>query len=122
MKFLVDNSLSPRVARGLCELGHDAIHVRERGLIAANDEVIFSAAANEDRVLIAGDTDFGTLLALRSEQKPSVILLRRLGTRLPERQVILIAANLSELAISLEQGCIVVFEKARIRIRTLPIG
>ncbi len=32
MRFLVDNALSPEVARGLSDAGHSAIHVRDIGL------------------------------------------------------------------------------------------
>ncbi len=32
MRFLIDNALSPRIAEGLNEAGHDAIHVRDIGL------------------------------------------------------------------------------------------
>ena len=121
MRFLVDNALSPAVAEGLRQAGHDAAHVRDYGRAAEADEVIFDRAAQEDRILISADTDFGTILALRKTPKPSVILFRLSTHRHPDHQIQLLLANLTDFSVDLERGCIAVFEDTRIRLRPLPI-
>jgi hypothetical protein len=62
------------------------------------------------------------MLALRQETKPSLLLLRRVSQRRPEIQVALIAANLPSLQGSLERGCIVSFNRGRVRVRPSPIN
>ena len=122
MKFLVDNALSPQISEQLKERGHDSVHVRDLGLQAADDNVVIARAAAEDRILVSADTDFAALLALSQSKKPSIILFRRETGRTPARQLELLLANLSAVSEAAEEGSIIVFDEARIRIRRLPIG
>ena len=121
MKFLIDQALSPAVAIELNRVGHDAVHVRELGMQAASDQEIFDHAAQDDRVVVSADTDFGTLLAACKQTSPSVILFRHGSQHRPSDQADLLRANLPQLLTALNDGSIVVIEPHRIRIRALPL-
>ena len=121
MKFLVDNALSPVFADILSGAGHDAVHLRSIGKQAASDDVVFGLAYEQDRILISADTDFGTLLALRGQNKPSVILFRHCDEREPRKQCSLLLQNLDQLSADLQTGALIVIEPHRIRVRVLPL-
>jgi predicted nuclease of predicted toxin-antitoxin system len=119
---LIDNALSPQLADLLCQANHDAVHVRDYNMQDAPDGAIFDFAQEENRCLISADTDFGTLLALRQQTEPSVILLRRPSQRRPAEQAQLLLSNLPAISEAILQGSIISVEETRIRVRSLPIG
>ena len=118
MKFLIDQNRSPRLADQLRQAGHDALHTLDLGLERAEDDELLLLAANEQRVIVSGDTDFGALLALLRRRSPSVI---------SNCWIYLDAASLhhqehlDDLAEDLDQGAVVVVSDARIRVRRLPL-
>ena len=71
MKLLIDNALSPKVAMALRAVGHDAVHVGELGLGAAEDPVILERAAQDGRVLVFGRR--GLRLASRTPLAESAV-------------------------------------------------
>lgn len=106
MRLLLDENLSPALASFLTEADHDVVHVRDRGLASATDEVVLTLAADESRVLIT---------------EPSVVLIRRAVGRRAAEQASLLIDNLPVAKDDLEDGAVVVLGEKTIRIRRLPI-
>lgn len=122
MRFLVDNNLSPRLDSLLNGAGHDAVHLREIADPSCSNESVFELAAASDRVILAQDTDFGTILAGRAVLRPSVVLVRRNAKSTESVFEVVLTGNLSTIQADLDAGAIVVFDDARIRVRRLPLG
>jgi predicted nuclease of predicted toxin-antitoxin system len=104
VKLLIDNALSPQVAEMLRASAHDAVHVREYGMQQASDEEILDRAASESRVIVSADTDFGTILALRGEARPSVVLVRGATSRVARNVVERLIEECARVGSSLESG------------------
>ncbi|MFO7776993.1 MAG: DUF5615 family PIN-like protein [Nitriliruptoraceae bacterium] len=122
MRLLIDENLSPRVARMLREAGHDAAHVVEVGLGNTDDTVILDAATDGARAIVTADTDFGALLAARGTSTPSVVMLRSSDHLTPDEQARLVVAVLTRVGDELEGGAIASITPERIRLRSLPIA
>ena len=120
MRFLVDESLSQRVARLMRDAGQDAVHVGDLDLLGAPDLDVMAAAKKTGRSVVSADTDFGELLAIGRHPGPSVILLRR-APHLPQEQAELLLAALDGLEADLDAGAVIVLARGRARVRRLPI-
>ncbi|HWH30095.1 MAG TPA: DUF5615 family PIN-like protein [Mycobacteriales bacterium] len=121
MKLLVDENLSARVASTLRNAGHDAVHVTAIGLANTDDNVILRSAADTGRIIVTADADFGALLALRRDRRPSVLMLRSSDRLTPDEQADLILATLGRIANELDDGAVASVTPERIRLRPLPI-
>lgn len=64
LRLLLDEHFSPKIARGLRELGHDVIAVKERpDLIARSDRAHFASTRDQRRAIVTQDLgDFRPLL------------------------------------------------------------
>lgn len=88
---------------------------------SALDTQVLARAAQDERILVSADTDFGTLLASSKAPAPSVVLLRVGSGRRAEVLAGLLMANLPPLAADLAEGAMVVITDQRVRVRRLPI-
>jgi predicted nuclease of predicted toxin-antitoxin system len=76
MKFIIDEDVSPRVARYLCqEFCFDAIAVRDRGLLGATDREVLDYAFKEDRMLVTANIRDFEKLASVSELHAGIVLM-----------------------------------------------
>ena len=121
MRFLPDMNLPPAVAEWLQSKGHDAVHIREIGLGRLPDREVFARAAEEGRIVVTFDLDFGEIAGLAGATGATVLLLRlRLVHQDYFRQRL--QAAIVEAAEALEAGATVVVEDDRILIRRMPPG
>src|SRR5262245_61628591 len=121
MQFLADMGVSTRVAEWLRSQGHDVVHLRDRGLQRMPNGEIFQLAAQEQRIILTFDLDFGEIVAGSGGMIVSVVLFRLVNTR-TDRVIERLDAVLSQSSAELASGAIIVVEEARHRIRKLPIG
>ena len=119
-RFLVDMNLSPRIVTDLRQEGWDILRVSQVLPMDAEDSEILKFARQQNRVIITQDLDFSSLLALGGYEKPSLITFR---LSVPDPEII--TRKLLELLPHIEEGllegCAVVIDDRRVRVRHLPI-
>jgi predicted nuclease of predicted toxin-antitoxin system len=121
MNFLVDQPVSPLLAASLRARGHDALHVRERGMSAASDPELVALAIAEHRILITADLDYPRIVALSRNDRPGIILFRA-GNVSDTQMLDLLNRVLAEVAESVLPVSIVTVDEYSIRVARLPLG
>ncbi len=75
MKLLFDENLSPTLTRRLVDVFPDSIHVRDVGMKATDDPVVWDYAKDNDLMIVSKDADMHDL-SLVFGNPPKVIWLR----------------------------------------------
>ncbi|MEC4984305.1 MAG: DUF5615 family PIN-like protein [Oscillatoria sp. PMC 1068.18] len=104
MKFLIDEDLSPTVARFLCEeLFLDAVAVRDRGLLSATDYQVLEYALKEERIVITANVrDFERFARAFTVHAGIVFLLE--GDLLRHQQIAIVREAIEAIETLLETG------------------
>lgn len=84
MRFLIDQQLPPKLADWLRSRGHEAQHVRDLGLAASDDPVIWQRAMVIQAIVITKDEDYASR---RGRESGPTILWIRLGNTTNDRLV-----------------------------------
>jgi hypothetical protein len=78
MRFLIDEMFPPGLCQRLKKRGHDAVHVKDRGVDARPDTEVAIAAAREHRVLVTENVkDFAA--------ERDIVIVCVLKPRLPQQ-------------------------------------
>jgi len=117
MEFLADESCAGPVIQALREAGHDVIAIAEIAK-GAKDEEVLERAANEQRVLVTEDLDFGRLVFADKGRSAGVILLR-FSSRARRAKPATIVEAVAKLGSRL-QNAFTVAEPGRVRISGKP--
>lgn len=123
MKFLIDQPVSPMLARWLRSGeggGHDALHARERNLSTAPDTRLVALAMEESRILVTADLDFARIIALSGRDGPGLILFRA-GNVSDAQMLVLLQRVLLDVPHTELPRSVVVIDENSIRVASLPI-
>lgn len=120
MRWLLDQGLPRSAASLLNEASQDAIHVGDIGMAGASDPSILSHALDEGRVIVTLDADFHSLLALNGNARPTVIRIREEGLK-GDALAMIILHIVRQFERELEGGCVMSYQRGKIRYRKLPL-
>jgi predicted nuclease of predicted toxin-antitoxin system len=116
MRFLIDRCAGRRLADWLRSKGHDVVESRDRGP-DPGDRILLQWAAEEGRVLVTIDTDFGELVFVGGMPHCGLV---RLPDVIAETRIALMQQVLERHGEELQTGAIVTVRGGRIRISRPP--
>ena len=120
MKILVDMNLSPLWAGFLTGDGIEAVHWTVIGSPDAPDSEIMAYAKAYDFTVLTNDLDFGYILAITRDKKPSVIQLRT-GALGHNRIGAVVLSAIKLLSADIDKGALITIDPRKTRVTLLPL-
>lgn len=121
MKILIDMNLSPQWCDALGNHGFEATHWSEVGDPRAEDSEIMQWAQDNDHIVFTHDLDFGAILAATKATAPSVIQVRTQDVSVTAIETLIVTA-LKQFQTELENGALIIIDRAKSRVRILPLS
>lgn len=116
MKIKIDENLPQALARILNNLGHEAHTVVQEGLAGRDDQAVWVAAQQEERLLLTQDMDFSDLRRFAPGSHAGIVLLR-LNQPSRKRFRRRIEEVFQTENVELWARCVVVISDRRVRVR-----
>jgi predicted nuclease of predicted toxin-antitoxin system len=120
MKILIDMNLSPSWVAFFKQNDIESVHWSSLGDGKDEDELIFDYARVHDYIVFTNDTDFGTILAATNANAPSVFQIRTQNL-IPKYIGHSVLQCLIQFESELKQGCLIILNNAKSRVRILPL-
>ena len=116
MKFLIDRCAGTRLAYWLREQGHDVVESRERGE-DPGDLVLLHWAADEERILVTIDSDFGYIIFTREIKHCGLVRLPDVPATV---RISILADLIARHEVDLERKAIITVRSGRVRVSYTP--
>lgn len=120
MKFLLNENIPPSLAHHLLSIGHESIHNYDCGLTGKTDEEVIRFASNNDLIILTLDLDYGRIISLSGQSKPSVITFRYKVVS-PDILFECLIKILPEMTNVLVSGALISVDENIVRYRLLPL-
>jgi predicted nuclease of predicted toxin-antitoxin system len=116
MKFLLDENVDLPIADYLRDQGYDVTAIATDYTRSIEDDQVLEIARRENRILIANDKDFGTLIYREQLEHAGVIFFRLRDESIPAK-IALLETVLTLYAQAVADRAYIVVTEKRVRVR-----
>ncbi len=120
LSIVIDMNLSPAWVDVLARQGWKSVHWSTIGDPKAPDEELVSWAIQNQHAVFTHDLDFGRLIALSRNARPSIIQIRAQDI-LPDRLGKTVVEAIQRFESLLETGALLTIDPTKARARALPL-